>query len=304
MAVELLTQAASVGNTAAICVSINHGLGQHIDQIALDEQHKIQTALLVSCVFFFLVEGLAVVSYGMFIQSLAADRTHRLASTVGHGIAAAWGLAGVIVASVAAAESAPLSKVTRVTQLTLGCIEVILLVSWFLLSSRMVWTAQVHWWRKLKASMWFGLGLILVGFIAARLYYTPKRLFSSDFTFNALDLFILLTVEMHLIIMNAAYPNLLAFLSKTSTGFMNTAQTGSTSGSHNIQGRTESSRHHVKVRNDATSHTTVVANRTQDATSVESFNSQQIMIPKSVMVRHDAGEGEGNESGFYRESQD
>ncbi|TKA35359.1 hypothetical protein B0A54_13438 [Friedmanniomyces endolithicus] len=196
---------ASVGNTAAICVSINHGLGQHIDQIALDEQHKIQT---------------------------------------------------------------------------------------------------VDFSRHSTASMWFGLGLILVGFIAARLYYTPKRLFSSDFTFNALDLFILLTVEMHLIIMNAAYPNLLAFLSKTSTGFMNTAQTGSTSGSHNIQGRTESSCHHVKVRNDATSHTTIVANRTQDATSVESFNSQQIMIPKSVMVRHDAGEGEGNESGFYRESQD
>jgi len=144
----------------------------------------------------------------------------------------------------------------------------------------------------------------LVGFITARLYYTPDHLLSSDFTFNALDLFILLTVKMHLMIMNAAYPNLLAFLSKTSTGFMNTAQTGSTSGSHNIQGRTESSRHHVKLRNDATSHTTVVANRTQDDTSVKSFNSQQIMIPKSVMVRHDAGEGEGSESGFYRESQD
>ncbi|KAK1816361.1 hypothetical protein LTR12_009252 [Friedmanniomyces endolithicus] len=144
----------------------------------------------------------------------------------------------------------------------------------------------------------------LVGFITARLYYTPNQLFSSDFTFNALDLFVLLTIEMHLMIMNAAYPNLLAFLSKTSTGFMNTAQTGTTSGSHNANGRSESSRHHVKLRNDATSHATVVANRAQDATSVKSFNSQQIMISKSVMVRDDAGEGDRNESSSYRGTKD
>ncbi|KAK0863263.1 hypothetical protein LTS02_006644 [Friedmanniomyces endolithicus] len=224
MAMEFLAQAgglpssgcygyahvASIGYTAAICISINHGLGQHIDQIAISEQQKIKTALLVSCVFFFVTEGLAIVSYGMFIQSLAADRTHRLASTLGHGCATAWSLAGAIAALVATAERIPLSKVTWIT---LGCIEAILLVLWFLLSSRMVWTAQMHWWRKLKASMWFSLGLILVGFITARLYYTPNQLFSSDFTFNALDLFVLLTIEMHLMIMNAAYPNLLAFLS-------------------------------------------------------------------------------------------
>ncbi len=105
-------------------------------------------------------------------------------------------------------------------------------------------------------------------------------------------------------IMNAAYPNLLAFLSKTGTGFMNTAQTGTTSGSHNANGRSESSRHHVKLRNDATSHATVVANRAQDATSVKSFNSQQIMISKSVMVRDDAGEGDRNESSSYRGTKD
>ncbi len=144
----------------------------------------------------------------------------------------------------------------------------------------------------------------MVGFITARLYYTPNQLFSSDFTFNALDLFVLLTIEMHLMIMNAAYPNLLAFLSKTSTGFMNTAQTGTTSGSHNANGRSESSHHHVKLRNNATSHATVVANRAQDATSVKSFNSQQIMISKSVMIRDDAGEGDRNESSFYREPKD
>ncbi|KAK1824069.1 hypothetical protein LTR12_001602 [Friedmanniomyces endolithicus] len=294
-------QVASIGYTAAICISINHGLGQHIDQIAISEQQKIKTALLVSCVFFFVTEGLAIVSYGMFIQSLAADRTHRLASTLGHGCATAWSLAGAIAALVATAERIPLSKVTWIT---LGCIEAILLVLWFLLSSRMVWTAQMHWWRKLKASMWFSLGLILVGFITARLYYTPNQLFSSDFTFNALDLFVRLTIEMHLMIMNAAYPNLLAFLSKTSTGFMNTAQTGTTSGSHNANGRSESSHHHFQLRNNATSHATVVANRAQDATSVKSFNSQQIMISKSVMIRDDAGEGDRNESSFYRGPKD
>ncbi|TKA41915.1 hypothetical protein B0A54_06596 [Friedmanniomyces endolithicus] len=292
---------ASIGYTAAICISINHGLGQHIDLIAISEQQKIKTALLVSCVFFFVAEGLALVSYGMFIQSLAADRTHRLASTLGHGCATVWSLVGAIAALVATVERIPPSKVTWIT---LGCIEAILLVLWFLLSSRMVWTAQMHWWRKLKASMWFSLGLILVGFITARLYYTPNQLFSSDFTFNALDLFVLLTIEMHLMIMNAAYPNLLAFLSKTSTGFMNTAQTGTTSGSHNANGRSESSRHHVKLRNDATSHATVVANRAQDATSVKSFNSQQIMISKSVMVRDDAGEGDRNESSSYKGTKD
>ncbi|KAK0261932.1 hypothetical protein LTR35_017797 [Friedmanniomyces endolithicus] len=164
----------------------------------------------------------------------------------------------------------------------------------------MIWSVQMHWWRKLKASMWFSLAIILVGFIIARLYYTPDHLFASDFTYNALDHFILLTVEMHLIIMNAAYPNLLAFLSKTSTGFMNTAQTGTTSGFHNAYGRTGSSRHHVKLRNDATSHASVVANRAQDATSEKSFNSQQIMISKSVMIRDDAGDGDGIELGVYR----
>ncbi|KAK0946296.1 hypothetical protein LTR48_002425 [Friedmanniomyces endolithicus] len=311
---------ASIGYTAAICISINHGLGQHIDLIAISEQQKIKTALLVSCVFFFVAEGLAIVSYGMFIQSLAADRTHRLASTLGHGCATVWSLAGAIAALVATAErippsvsqqdyleaqwTTPLTHEQKVTWITLGCIEAILLVLWFLLSSRMVWTAQMHWWRKLKASMWFSLGLILVGFITARLYYTPNQLFSSDFTFNALDLFVLLTIEMHLMIMNAAYPNLLAFLSKTGTGFMNTAQTGTTSGSHNANGRSESSRHHVKLRNDATSHATVVANRAQDATSVKSFNSQQIMISKSVMVRDDAGGGDRNESSSYRGTKD
>ncbi|KAK0301889.1 hypothetical protein LTR01_009094 [Friedmanniomyces endolithicus] len=307
---------ASIGYTAAICISINHGLGQHIEQITLGKQQKIKRALLVSCVFFFLTEGLAIVSYGMFIQSLATDRPHRVASMMGHGFAAAWGLAGVIAALIATAvttplrvslaarlkfhKSASLTHNQKATWISLGCIQAIILILWFLLSSRMIWSVQMHWWRKLKASMWFSLAIILVGFIIARLYYTPDHLFASDFTYNALDIFILLTVEMHLIIMNAAYPNLLAFLSKTSTGFMNTAQTGTTSGFHNAYGRTGSSRHHVKLRNDATSHASVVANRAQDATSVMSFNSQQIMISKSVMIRDDAGDGDGIELGVYR----
>ncbi|KAK0247096.1 hypothetical protein LTS09_017765 [Friedmanniomyces endolithicus] len=149
----------------------------------------------------------------------------------------------------------------------------------------------MHWCRKLKASLWFSLAIILVGFIMARLYYTPAHLFAADFTFTALDIFALLTIEMHLTIMNAAYPNLLAFLSKTSTGFMNTAQAGNTTGSHNAygDGRTESSRHHhhVKLRTDATCHSSVVAGGAHDAASVKSFNSQQIMISKSVIVRDD-----------------
>ncbi|TKA69924.1 hypothetical protein B0A55_07978 [Friedmanniomyces simplex] len=168
----------------------------------------------------------------------------------------------------------------------------------------MVWTAQMQWWRKLKASLWFSLAIILVGLVIARLSYTPEHLFHSDFTFDAIEFFIILTVELHLMIMNAAYPNLLAFLGKTSTGFMNTAQTGTTSGSHNANGRSGTFRPHIKLRNDPTSHVSAVGRREKDATSVRSFNSQQIMISKSVTVRDEAADGEGNESGCYSIAKD
>ncbi|KAK5743953.1 hypothetical protein LTR17_002291 [Elasticomyces elasticus] len=157
----------------------------------------------------------------------------------------------------------------------------------------MIWTTQMQWWRKLNASLWFSLAIILDGFIIARLSYTPEHLFWLDFTFDAITFFIILTVELHIVIMNAAYPNLLSFLSKTSTGFMNTVPTVSTSGSHNANSQFQ----RIKLRNDPTSRISAMAKREEDGISMKSFNSQQIMISKSVTIT-DEQDGKHDESGY------
>ncbi|KAK5673958.1 hypothetical protein LTS10_013276 [Elasticomyces elasticus] len=86
-----------------------------VDQIPLDEQQTIKKALLVSFVFLFLAEGLAIVSYGMFIGGLSQDRKHRLASKTVYGVAATWSLAGMTASVVATVEMDSLSVMQDTT---------------------------------------------------------------------------------------------------------------------------------------------------------------------------------------------
>ena len=172
----------------------------------------------------------------------------------------------------------------------------------------MIWTLQLTIGRKLTTTLWFSVVLwyvhielsigqwltvtSLVAVILARLTYTPVDLFRPNFTFNTLDFFILLTIDMHLAIINAAYPNLLVFVSKTSTGFVNTApgisslnQSSTRSGNRNAS----SNQPALKLRNDEQSQTRTVARGNLDNISLESFDSQAIMVSKSVTV---VGEGQ------------
>lgn len=126
--------------------------------------------------------------------------------------------------------------------------------------------------------------------IILRLVYTPTDLFRRDYTFNTIEFFIFLTVEMHLCIMNAAYPNLLVFVNKASTGFLNTAPrqnsvTHSGSGSSKRWRNESIAANSLKLRDDPVAHLTNTAygGNSKDI-MMASHGSQSIMVQKSVTV--------------------
>jgi len=95
---------------------------------------------------------------------------------------------------------------------------------------------------------------------------------------------------MHLCIMNAAYPNLLVFVNKASTGFYNTAPrqnsvTQSGSGNSNRWRNESIAANSLKLRDDPVVHLT---NTAQGGNSKDimmaSHGSQSIMVQKSVTV--------------------
>lgn len=121
--------------------------------------------------------------------------------------------------------------------------------------------------------------------IFARLATMPAHLFQADFPFNEFDFAIFLTIEMHLCVTNAAYRKLLSFLRKASTGFMST-----TPGIVGSRGTRSATDHHsaggppLRLRRDVQHRRTASVYRDKDGISLESFNSQTIIISRSVTV--------------------
>ncbi|KAK4539217.1 hypothetical protein LTR36_000872 [Oleoguttula mirabilis] len=157
--------------------------------------------------------------------------------------------------------------------------------------------------RKLGAIAWFGGSLVcdyplsndyscfqmltrdsVSGVIIARLITPPARLSGVDYSYDAVNFFILISLELHLCIMNAAYVSLLSFINKTTTGFMNTtaaysSETGPSQHSGVFRQR--------KSRSDNHNRSTTLAQGCADGTSLKSFDSQAIMVTRSVAIEED-----------------
>ena len=268
-----------------------------------------------------MTKGLAAVSYSLFLKSLSEVKRRHTAIKFVYSAITASSVAGITASAVSLAQNDPLSvrklpsnkfqrdvtdlDAQKLTWIILGAIEAAAFLALFSLNMCMIWTLQVPLKRKLTPSLWFSLvflyvflplsglnsntdlPLSLVPVIIGRLVYTPTDLFRADFTFNTIDFFIFVTIKMQLAVINAAYPNLLAFVSKASTRFMNTTPGLETYGQHSTHSanRKASANHApLKLRNDVQMRTTTIARGHQDDASVQSFNSQAIMVSKSVTV--------------------
>ena len=100
----------------------------------------------------------------------------------------------------------------------------------------------------------------------------------------------MLVIDMHLALINAAYPNLLSFVSQTSTGFMNTAPGAfATAERSRTSGNREGSIGRLALRSnkDSRNRTTATARvhgAEGDGISLDSFGSRAIIIHQSVTV--------------------
>ncbi|KAK5125446.1 hypothetical protein LTR85_000555 [Meristemomyces frigidus] len=173
------------------------------------------------------------------------------------------------------------SAAVRAAWIALGSIEIALCWSLFLATARVILPVQMAWRRKLGAIAWFGGSLIVSGVIIARLTVSPTALFEADYTYDIVTFSILLSLELHLFIMNAAYVNLLSFIKKTTTGFMNTTAVGNSETGRSLHSGLF---RQPKLRGSIHNRLTTLAQGNADNTSLRSFDSQAIMVTRSVAV--------------------
>ena len=199
----------------------------------------------------------------------------------------------------------------RATWVAFAAMEAFMLTTLFSLNVWTIWTLQMQRWRKVKATLWFTPALMyairysprisqlltdtdrLSAVVLLKLLIIPSDLFRDDWTFTTIDFFVWLTVELHTAIVNAAYPNLLAFFGKTSTGFMNTTPGVRTYGQHsthslpNWSTTAKLQRQSMKLGNDMPVEISTMVRGNLEEASVKSFDSRAIMISKSVTIEHD-----------------
>lgn len=95
---------------------------------------------------------------------------------------------------------------------------------------------------------------------------------------------------MHISITNAAYPNLLVFVNKASTGFYNTAPRNTTGPQSNISANDwrngfVAQHESLKLRDDLVVHTTNMAHgEHRNSIGLESHGSQAILVSRSITV--------------------
>ncbi|KAF2160887.1 hypothetical protein M409DRAFT_28767 [Zasmidium cellare ATCC 36951] len=219
-AVLLIATAVTIGYTATLALAVENGYGTRYTErtTAHVSLPDVERTISVSFVLLFLAEGLGTISYGLFLVSLAEDDGgHRVALEAGCFLEAVFTGVAIIVASVYAARRESLSAPIWIT---FGVIQGAILLLLFSSIASMLLVSRMHWWKKTRAILWFGLSLLLIGAIVVRLTFTPANIFHAGFTADTIDLLIIMIVEMHFHIINATYPNLLVFAEKATTGFI------------------------------------------------------------------------------------
>jgi hypothetical protein len=121
--------------------------------------------------------------------------------------------------------------------------------------------------------------------IAFLLSQPPVLFTTEDFTSDSIASLIRTTVEVNLAVMNAAYPGLLAFVSNTTTGFMNTAPADPSlsrnSGKDKICARMTDP---LGIRVQSGGDYKAAARAGGENVSLRSFDSQAIMISKPITL--------------------
>ncbi|KXT06650.1 hypothetical protein AC578_8505 [Pseudocercospora eumusae] len=209
----LLAWISSIAYTASVALAVQEGFGLKDNLVPEDNDYRINILLSVSFVLFFVTKGLGTASYSMFLENLAEeDLIHCIVVKAGHILSVAWIVPAIVTTAIYATRQA-----SKAAWIVFGAAHAIVLAVLFGSTTRMITAARLSCYRKCRAVLWFGLAPCLVGVIIIRLAHTPHGIFVPGFTQSAIQLIILMIIEMHFNLINAAYPNLLVFIDKTST---------------------------------------------------------------------------------------
>ncbi|KXT14408.1 hypothetical protein AC579_8364 [Pseudocercospora musae] len=209
----MLAWISSIAYTASVALAVQEGFGLKDNLVPEGNDYRINILLSVSFVLFFVTKGLGTASYSMFLESLTEeDSIHRTVVKAGHVLSVVWIVPAIVTTAIYAAR-----EDSKAAWIVFGATHAIVLAVLFGSTTRMITAARLSWHRKCRAVLWFGLAPCLVGVIIVRLAHTPHDVFVPGFTQSAIQLIIIMVIEMHFNLINAAYPNLLVFIDKTST---------------------------------------------------------------------------------------
>ncbi|KAF2718477.1 hypothetical protein K431DRAFT_230852 [Polychaeton citri CBS 116435] len=218
----------AVGQAVALTLSVNDGLGRHVDELTVTQVESVGKGYYASSILAIVALAAAKASVTLLIVSIRPARSVMLSCYYLLGLVALWMVAGVMALAFQCELPKPwaLGPETCVhqfgLQVTLGAINVVTDVAVIVLAFSMMRTVQVSSSRKWTVVALFGLRIATPPFTVCALitYHTYYYSSPQDRTWHAVTPTIWNQVMLNTSIITACIPSIKRFFADVQSGLM------------------------------------------------------------------------------------
>ncbi|EME40750.1 hypothetical protein DOTSEDRAFT_55874 [Dothistroma septosporum NZE10] len=229
------------GQSLAVFIAIDRGLGQHLDTLDAKKARDATNAIYASDVLSVVALTGSKLAVSLLLMRLSTYKRHINAARVITAVICVWGLIATVITAL---EIKRARADVRSAWIGLGALSIVLEVALFVLPIFLVWNLKMRLSAKITVVVGFAFRIPASALALARVLAVAKMLSAEeeigfiDYTWDYINPTIFTTIEMHYSLMAATIPCMHLFLRQFSTGYLGTTNDqlhGTMIGSQNDQ---------------------------------------------------------------------